>query len=483
MSLSSNTILYGIAVLSERVVSFFLIPVLTKAITPADYAIWAQSIVVVGVLNPLLLLGFQTSLVKFYPLWENRPVECDSVLLAMLTMILALLTIASVVLISFSERIAILVYGKSEYMAYMPVLAIFLASEALYQFINSFLRATHHFRLISIYTVFKGIWRLGVFLALLYGANWDFYRAFMAFVFIQSVFIVLIYAKELPYSKLWKAGLATGRNHWGEVLSFSFSLVALWIMTGFNNSLDRFFLAHFRGLEDLGAYSAAYSLAAVSAIFYSVLGFTLFPTLAGIWARGRREEAADLVVRAIRIYLFFILPFITGAAVAGQDVLKILTTKDYIVPEVVFLLLAFNVSLFGLYSIGIYILMLERSTVYMVGLMGVAAGVNALLNASLVPYIGLIGAALSGSVSNSILAGVTLYWSRQALAWRFPLRAAIKICFRACFMGAFIWLVQSWLTYRNSLMQIAVLFFAGLLYLGLDLLDKKGSLLTLIKQH
>ena len=481
-SLRSNTLLFGLAVVLERLISFFLLPILTKIISPADYAIWTQSIVVVGVITPLILMGFQTALIKYFPLWESISVQRDSVLLAMLITIFALLTITSGLFLICSDSVAKLVYGDSRYKIYIPLLAGFLISETLYQFLIAILRATHSFKLISLYTVLKGAWRLGIFLLVLYGMRCNFYEAFIAFTFIQLVFIIMMFAKDVPYKRIFKSGLMAGREHWGETLSFSLPLVGLGVMTGLNNFNDRFFLTHFWGLDDVAAYSAAFSLVAVSAIFYSVLGLTLFPALSNLWSNNRHDDAISMVEKAIRLYLFFILPFIAGAVLAGQDLIVFLATKDYAVPSMVFLLSSSSVGLFGLYSIGNYVVLLKLNTLRIFGLMVLAALVNVLLNAVLVPYIGITGAALASFLSNAILASVTLYWSRKVLGWRFPFQSSIGIVFRTGIMIGFFCFAKTLFGTGAILWNLTILLLAGLLYLLLDVLDKRGGLLTLMGQ-
>ena len=388
--------IYGLALAAERVLSFFLLPILTKAISPAEYAIWAQSIVVAGVLTPVVLMGFQTALVKYFPLWKSTPQRRGSILLAMFIAILVALLAASVSSISLSGSAAGLVYGKAEYAPYIPLLAGLLVSEALFEFLLGILRATNRIRLIALYILFKGIWRIGAFLVVLYGTGGDLYKALLAFVLVQVLSVALMYAKDIPIVRILRSGLTDGRAHWGEVLSFSLPLVPLAIMTGLANFTDRFFLAHLCGLEEVAAYAAAFSLAAIAAFFYSVLGFTLFPALAERWAEGRKDEAAAMMERVIQIYLICLLPFVAGMSVAGQDVITLLSTKAYAAPKTVFLLLACNVGLFGLYQIAFYVVLLGQGGMRSLGLMALAASVNALLNALLVPGMGMYRRRLGG---------------------------------------------------------------------------------------
>jgi O-antigen/teichoic acid export membrane protein len=63
----SDTTVYALSQIVERLLSFFLLPLLTKEITIEEYGIWSQLILIIGVSTPILLLGLQTALVRFLP--------------------------------------------------------------------------------------------------------------------------------------------------------------------------------------------------------------------------------------------------------------------------------------------------------------------------------------------------------------------------------------------------------------------------------
>lgn len=476
-----QTKFYGLSLVAERVLSFALLPVLFNSISLAEYGIWAQSIVATGMLTPIFLMGFQTALVRFFPLWETNLRKRHSALLAMLCTIFALLLVIFAITVPLSGLIANMLFGHFEHVAYVPLLYIFLVSEVLFEFLVGMLRATGRIHLIAFYIFLKGFWRIGIFVILLFIMDRDFYKAFLGFVTAQFLIVALMYVKDVPIRQILSAGLSTSRVDWGAVISFSIPLIPLAVLTGINSFTDRFFLTHFHGLAVVAVYAAAYSLAAVVAFFYSVLGFTLFPALADCWAQDRRNEAAVLFGRAILVFLFFLFPFIAVMAVSGQDILAMLTTTDHSAPAVLCLLLACNVGFFGLYQIAFYVALLESGSARALGLMMLTACMNILLNALLVPYLGMIGAALSGLVSNALLAGISLRMACSILDWRFPWAAGFRILLRASLMAAFIWLSTSRLEISHPLSLLAVLSIASLFYLALDFFDRKTSLSILIK--
>ena len=157
-----GTLFFASAMFAERLVSFFLLPILTKIITPAEYAIWSQSIIVTGVLVPIILLKFETSLVKFFPTWNNQKPKENSIILFMMILILILFCLVAIAALVFDEKIAKLIFGDFQMSLYIPLLVGLLLSELLFEFLVALLRISNRIRKVSIYILMKAIWRIGV---------------------------------------------------------------------------------------------------------------------------------------------------------------------------------------------------------------------------------------------------------------------------------------------------------------------------------
>ena len=59
-------IAFGTSVVVERLISFAILPILTKSLPPEVYAIWTQIVITGSFLTTLLLLGLDSALIKFY---------------------------------------------------------------------------------------------------------------------------------------------------------------------------------------------------------------------------------------------------------------------------------------------------------------------------------------------------------------------------------------------------------------------------------
>jgi O-antigen/teichoic acid export membrane protein len=105
-------------------------------------------------------------------------------------------------------------------------------------------------------------------------------------------------------------------------------------------------------------------------------------------------------------------------AVAGPWLLPWLATADYRPPWPVFAGQALAVLLFGLYQILLYPLLLDGRSSRVLVMAVVAAALNAALNLTLIPRLGMSGAALAAALSNAAM-----------LVWAVP--QARRVLYRA----------------------------------------------------
>jgi O-antigen/teichoic acid export membrane protein len=476
-----GTLSFASASFAERLVSFFLLPILTKLVTPAEYAIWSQSIIIAGILMPIILLKFQTSVVKFFPHWNSQYKKQNSVILFMLTLALFLFTLVAIISLVFKEQIAHLIFGDYQKSLYIPLIIGLLLSEFLFEFLIALLRISNRIGKVSIYILMKGIWRLATVSLVLIGSDGNFYLAFWSLVLFQLFITLGLYIWEIRLFSLIKAGLKKGRSDWKKVLKFTLPLVPFIILMMTHNFIDRFLITHFLGLDSLAPYSAGFSIAVVVTFFHSTISFTLYPELSRKWASKKKTEIKYIMKKVVTAYLALTIPFLVFVGIAGNDFLLVLTTSDYLISNQTLFLLSLNMVMFGLFQFSHYIVILDRGTLNAPILMTFITGINILLNLLLIPKIGILGAALSGFFSTLALALIVYYMSQKNLKWKFPFLESAKILLRSLIMGIVIWQGMTWLG-KDIISFFAIIVISGLIYTLLDFFgDDSSSFLSIIK--
>ena len=411
--LRRDTVLYGGAVLVDRLLALLLLPLLTRAIGAADYGAWTQTLVGAGLLLPLVLFAFPTTIVRSFAAGERAQerlpgfVRLGAIALALLVATAGLLWLARV-------PVARWIWGDEARAVLMPALAAVLAGDAALEFANAWLRAAGRIGWIATALVLRSALRYAVIWVLVAPggvplADWlPVYAGVQAALGLVLLGLALLVLRRAA-SSAPPGGPVAPAEPLSSLLRFSAPLVALALFAALNASFDRFLLVRGLGLDAVAVYAAAVSLCAVPAALHGVLGFTLFPVLARAWHAGRYGEARRLTRRTLALFTAAALPTAAAIALAGPWLLPWLATADYRPPWPVFAGQALAVLLFGLYQILLYTLLLDGRSGRVLCMAIGAAALNAGLNLMLIPALGMNGAALAAALSNAAL-----------LAWAWP---------------------------------------------------------------
>jgi O-antigen/teichoic acid export membrane protein len=419
-TLRVDTAVYGSAILVDRLLGFFLLPLLTRAVPPADYGAWTQTAVAASMLVPLVLFGSPTAVVRYFSSAASASVrrrffvQLGAVALLLLALAVALASVLPLPL-------AALVYGQADHQNLIPVLLVLLAADATTEFSMAWLRTAGRISGVATALVLRSAVRYGVVLLLVSDApvplvEWLGRYAATQLALALAVSAATIWA--LRRTSVPAEPVTPPRLH--ELLVFSAPLVALALFSSLNGFLDRFVLVRWLGLDGVAVYAAAVSLCTIPAAFYSVLGFTLFPVLARHWQERSLDEAARLMTQALEVFLFLCAPVAALLAVAGHWVLPLLTTGAYAAPTAVFVLLGLSVVAIGSYQILLYALLLDGRSRQVLGLAVLATAINLLLNLWLARRWGMSGAAGAAAASNLVMVVLSARLVRRVLPWNFP---------------------------------------------------------------
>ena len=484
-TLRLDTALYGSAVLLDRLLGLLLLPLLARAIDRTDYGAWTQTAVAASVLMPLVLFAFSTTIVRSFsgsgggalrPRFFGR----------LGAVALGLFALCAVLLLAWRDSVAEMVYGVPAAQALIVPLLLLLAADAGTEFAMAWLRSLGRMGLVAGALALRSALRYGAVLLLVGGGGRPLVEWLTTFAVVQTALALAL----LVGTWLWlrrdveATPPSAAEPTLAELLAFSAPLVLLALFTSVNAYVDRFLLVQVLGLDAVAVYAAAVSLCSLPSVFYSVLGFTLFPVLARHWNDQRPDEAARLTTLALQVFLFLCLPVSLLIALAGPLLLPLLTTAEYRAAPAVFALLSLSVTAFGLYQIMLYALLLDGRSRQVLLLATAAAAVNLVLNLLLAPRLGATGAATAAAASNALMVVLAARLARRAMPWRFPWQRLWPITWRAAVaalpLGGWLLLASaptSWLAF------CAMLAVCTALYLGLDLVRAGSITRTLIPRR
>jgi O-antigen/teichoic acid export membrane protein len=224
-------------------------------------------------------------------------------------------------------------------------------------------------------------------------------------------------------------------------LHYGLPLVPSTIFAWIAASSDRYVIVYFLGLAPVGIYSAAYNISqAAIFMFLAPISFVLVPTLSRLYDDNKMEEVKTHLSYSLKYFLMFAIPVTFGVSVLAKQILTIIATSEFVYTgSLVMPFVALSMVLSGFYSIiGTVLILVKKTKIY--GLIwGMAALTNLSLNIVLVPYIGILGAAIATLISCAIASVITVRLSFRYLRFEIGLTFIIKSIVAAVIMALILW--------------------------------------------
>jgi O-antigen/teichoic acid export membrane protein len=412
--------------------SLILLPLLTKTLGAYDYGIWAQVQVTISLVLGFVSLGLPYAMTRFLPAKTDREEIRDEFYSVFCVVFLAA-AIVSIILIVFANFIAGAFFAGATDIVRITGLIILVWSLD-----NVFLNFFRTFRQMKKYSIFMiaNIYGQVGLIAYLVLSGYGILSIVLA-VLATEVVILFILSFQI------RSQLAIKRPHFSKIREYlSFSLptipgtVSSWVVA----SSDRYVIAYFLGATSVGIYSAAYGIGTIPLMAAEVLGFVLPPTLSKLYDEGRMTEVKTHLSYSLKYLLALVIPFVFGAAVLAEPVLRLFSTPEiasqgYLVLPIV----ALSTLFFVVGSIPTQILFLVRKT-KIIGIAWIAAAlINLVLNILIVPYIGILGAAITTLIAYLLALGIRTYYAFKEFKFDIQWRFIIKSVVASAIMALAIW--------------------------------------------
>jgi O-antigen/teichoic acid export membrane protein len=396
------------------------IPLVAKTLGVHGYGIFSQVTITVTFLICIVTLGLREAMVRY--LAGEKSGEKAAVLISTInaTFLVSILSALTVGLL-FKERLAVLIFSGKSYIPYIYWILSLLFSRSVYYLALSIYRAHGKVLIYSVLEVVQIAAEVGVILCLHY-FDYLSIRSILAVFCAVEISLALVatlhtsyqYGVRLPDMRLAKKILIYGAPLiWGEAL---FQVVDV---------SDRFFIAHFLGMETVGVYAATYNLSKIIHMFVPAILFPLFPLVTKHWKENDRKKLDNQISLAVKIYLFLAVPMVFGLIRIYPHLLVKLTSEEFLIsPMTLFFLLGafFLVGLSYMFHFLIYVA--DKTYIFGVVLTLVATA-NVVMNYLWIPAHGMTGAALATFISYACYFLIIFFICMRIFAWTWPFKVMV----------------------------------------------------------
>jgi O-antigen/teichoic acid export membrane protein len=201
-------------------------------------------------------------------------------------------------------------------------------------------------------------------------------------------------------------------THVRQYLNYGLPLVPGSLSSWVVNSSDRYLIALFLGAAAVGAYSPGYTAGSTIAMISAPLATLLGPVLSKHYDENNIADIRTIMTYSLKYYIGIALPCVFALSVLSKPLLLLLTTQQiatngYLVTPFV----AAGTALIGVYSVLVMIIALKKKTAIIGTIWILSAALNFGLNLVLIPYLGLIGAALTTFLAFLLAFVLTTFYS------------------------------------------------------------------------
>jgi O-antigen/teichoic acid export membrane protein len=405
--LLNGSFFYGIGSVLQRFIGIFLLPFYTRELQPSDYGAMALILMVQLALSGLFSLGTGNSMGLLY-FKESKPEKRTGILWTNFFLLLFNGSFWFVMMLFFSPLLSELVFQSTAYVKFLNIIFLSMVFGNLSEVWLAYLRMEERSKIYVLLTLLTSILTIGFSAILVLYFQLGLYGLILATLagqILSLLFCLIFVASKVPFQldlvKVWPLVRLGFPSIFGM---FAFLLI---------DYSDRQMIERLLDLNALGVYSIGYNFGMVITIGVGAFTSAWPPFFMSYYHR--REEAKLVFGKVLSYYVLIFGSLSVLFFVFAKLVVVGLTAPEFSIASKVIGLISASYVVKGCYLIMLPGLSFAEKLGTQTLIEWVAAIVNLVLNYFLIPYFGLVGAALATFFSYLILPMVTWLVARNYL--------------------------------------------------------------------
>lgn len=397
----------------SMLLAFFEAKVLTMNLSITDYGAFNQILTSVSLVSIVLCLNLGHGFIRFASSYDSdKKKQTFHTVLATQTIIY---TFALLLILPFSTKVSLFL---TETEAYYPCVFIgFLAIIAggISNIQNYLLVSGKDVMMIkqNLYRVIIDV--LFVVIAVLLYPT--ILGALLGYLF-GELFCFLLFSiiNHIDYH-----GIKVHKEILVDLLRFSLPLIVGSVTYWVINSSNRYFINYYWGLDYVGQFAIANRLPMMIVTIFTLLSTVFLSNTSRLFDNGDLSRVSYWFTNMIKVFILFGVSGATLLIVANRSITLILSTQEYLFPQIAlfYLLLCVSSVSYGLLQIVSRTYDLEKKVKRISLIWTIVLVINVLFNYILIPQYGLIGSAWASVIT--FVTGLVLVFVMRPKNIRFNL--------------------------------------------------------------
>ncbi|MDO8535787.1 MAG: oligosaccharide flippase family protein [Candidatus Omnitrophota bacterium] len=457
---SWHSMIYGLGTSFTAFVGIILMPLYTRFLSPEEYGVYS----LISILFTLLVFVYDLGMINALFRWiyhyeESEKGSRKRVASTVLIFLIFMAFISTSLLWNNTSHISRLIFKSDGFIYLIRLMLIGLCLQMLTWVPMSLLRIKERPMTFVSITAFGMVVMVAAnFFLLLKGRGLSgIYEAYI----ISCLFMViaLFYVTRNEYV------LAFSLKELKGMLKFGIPFLPVLFFSWVIDSSGRYFLGHFRTLEEVGLYSVGYKIGQIVYLAEKTFAVAWTPIMLSL-AQRYATKAPEVLGRVFTYFVFLSAVLFVGTSVYGREAIRIFTASPYHDAFPIAPLIAMAYILYGIYIYMLSGLIITKNVYTQPFILFLAAAANIALNIVLVPRFGMISSACATIVSYLIAAVATYYFAQRS----YPILVEFKRIGKVFLAAIVISIIGISFTLSNLAVSVLLktasfLIFFGLLYL------------------
>ncbi len=435
--LGSDMVVYGLSLALSRSLNFLLLPLITRALSPAEYGQIETINVALNFWLVILTLGSQTSINYFFFQVESKgDLGAGRRVVSAATQLFFVWGTSWVVLTMVG-------WPWLEDGVFHGQLQATLVGTAL---IASYFSQLNQMALTTFRCLFQPWNYLGVsVLGSVVGAVVTYASLYHFGQKASGVFLGMLAGAVISNIVAWISlrrlvTLIPQSDLWPRMMKLELPLVPVGLFIHLLNGTDRWFVGTYLGQSALGTYAVAARFALLMQLMVESFRQAWMPHLMRSLAT---EEGPETLRKVSRIYLALSLSAVLWLAAGSRPLLELMVPAEFAAAYPITGLLAWSAAMYGFFSIATAGMWKQGRTSLMLVSTGIAAFAGIGLNFALGTSFGIIGSGLASACATTLWAFLSVIISERL--WPVGFSALVLSCLLAVAasgLGAIEWLIM-----------------------------------------
>ena len=238
--------------------------------------------------------------------------------------------------------------------------------------------------------------------------------------------------------------------------------------------LDRTLLGLLGSYSDVGIYEQGQKLTSILITVVTSLGVVMLPRVANLLSEQKDREAQNMVKFSFILYNLIIFPMIFGLIAVNEVFVKLFLGQNFQDVKYVLYIIVFNLMFIGWTNIlGYQVLVVRNKNKEFMLSTTIPAFVSVVVNISVIPFFGYIGASITSVVVEILVFAIQWYYSRNIINKKLLFNKDLaKIILSSLVMFGAVMLCKMTLRLDGIIGLIIYLAVGGISYLGMIFLLK-----------